>query len=280
MHERLYAELMVDLGLDPEYGRYVDAVGAETLAAVNLSTLLALHRRLRGALVGHFAVVEVTSPPAAARLVEAMRRTGAGPAAERYYDEHVEADAVHEQLVRREAVGGLLEDEPDLAPDVALGIAATGFLEDRLGAHVLESWEHDRARCGLRSIRWTRPGDLSRRSVRSRRRLSRGGRGSVRGRRPRTSSLLGVVAFGGLAGPQLAARHGRPTLPGAGGVVDACVFRRRARGGCQRLPSGAGPRFQRIRDHGRARSFRSVTSRGARSSIRAAPPCRAWTVST
>ncbi|MFB7028926.1 MULTISPECIES: iron-containing redox enzyme family protein [unclassified Streptomyces] len=145
MHERLYADLMVDLGLDPAYGRYVDAVGAETLAAVNLSTFLALHRRLRGALVGHFAVVEVTSPPAAARLVEAMRRTGAGPAAERYYDEHVEADAVHEQLVRREAVGGLLEDEPDLAPDVAFGIAATGFLEDRLGARVLNSWAEGRS---------------------------------------------------------------------------------------------------------------------------------------
>ncbi|MFF4169585.1 iron-containing redox enzyme family protein [Streptomyces sp. NPDC001744] len=140
MHERLYAELMADLGLDPEYGGYVEAVGAEALAVANLSSLFGLHRRLRGALVGHFAAVEVTSPPAAARLVAAMRRTGAGPAAERYYDEHVEADAVHEQLVRREVVGGLLEDEPDLAPDVAFGIAATGFLEDRLGARVLDAW--------------------------------------------------------------------------------------------------------------------------------------------
>ncbi|MFF0425370.1 iron-containing redox enzyme family protein [Streptomyces sp. NPDC004520] len=140
MHSRLYADLMADLGLDPSYGHHVDVAGAEVLAASNLMSMFGLHRRLRGALVGHFATLETTSPPAASRIAAAMRRTGAGPAAERYYEEHVEADAVHEQLVRRDVVGGLLEDEPDLAPDVAFGIAATCLLEDRLGAHVLDAW--------------------------------------------------------------------------------------------------------------------------------------------
>ncbi|MFE2560753.1 iron-containing redox enzyme family protein [Streptomyces sp. NPDC059352] len=140
MHARLYADLMADLGLDSSYGRYVDAAGAETLAASNLMSLFALHRRSRGALVGHFAVLETTSPPAASRLAAAMRRVGAGPAAERYYDEHVEADAVHEQVVRREVVGGLLDDEPALAPDVAFGIAATCLLEDRMGGAVVDAW--------------------------------------------------------------------------------------------------------------------------------------------
>ncbi|WP_369142556.1 iron-containing redox enzyme family protein [Streptomyces sp. R44] len=140
MHSRLYADLMTDLGLDPSYGRYADAAGAELLAASNLMSMFGLHRRLRGALVGHFAVLETTSPPAASRMAAAMRRTGAGPAAERYYDEHVEADAVHEQVVRREVVAGLLDDEPELAHDVAFGIAATGLVEDRLGSHVVDAW--------------------------------------------------------------------------------------------------------------------------------------------
>ncbi|GGR18421.1 iron-containing redox enzyme family protein [Streptomyces roseolus] len=140
MHSRLYAELMAALDLDPSYGHYTDAAGAELLAASNLMSFLGLHRRLRGALVGHFAVLETTSPPAASRIAAATRRTGAGAAAERYYDEHVEADAVHEQLVRREVVGGLLEDEPALAPEVAFGIAATCFLEDRLGSQVVDAW--------------------------------------------------------------------------------------------------------------------------------------------
>lgn len=140
VHARLFADLMDDLGLDRAYGRYVDRAPATVLATVNLMSLFGLHRELRGALVGHFAWVEITSSPGSRHLAAAMRRTGAGPAAERFYDEHVTADAVHEQVVRREVVGGLLADEPALAPDVAFGADATTFLEDRLAAGLLSAW--------------------------------------------------------------------------------------------------------------------------------------------
>ncbi|UXY30843.1 iron-containing redox enzyme family protein [Streptomyces sp. HUAS TT20] len=140
IHAELFAALMADLGLDTAYGRYVDAAPAEALATVNLMSLLGLHRSLRAALVGHFAAVEVTSSPASRRLAEAMRRTGAGPAAVRFYTEHIEADAVHEQVVRRDVVGGLLESEPHLDTDVVFGILATTFLEDRLAARLLRAW--------------------------------------------------------------------------------------------------------------------------------------------
>ncbi|MFJ5798715.1 iron-containing redox enzyme family protein [Streptomyces decoyicus] len=145
IHAQLFADLMADLALETAYGHYVDVAPAETLAIVNLMSLLGLHRSLRGALVGHFAAVEVTSSPGSRRLAEAMRRTGAGPAAERFYDEHVEADAVHEQIVRREVVDGLLKDEPDLEPDVAFGIGATGLLDSRLAGYLLAAWREDRS---------------------------------------------------------------------------------------------------------------------------------------
>ncbi|MFD0309428.1 iron-containing redox enzyme family protein [Streptomyces sp. NPDC127119] len=145
VHARLFAGLMTDLGLDPSYGRYLDASGAEALAVVNLMSLFGLHRELRGALVGHFAAVETTSSPGSRRLASAMRRTGAGPAAEHFYAEHVEADAVHEQVVRREVVAGLLEEEPHLDADVAFGVEATGWVEDRLADRLLEAWRSDRS---------------------------------------------------------------------------------------------------------------------------------------
>lgn len=145
LHARLFADLMTDLGLDTAYGRYLDAGTAEMLATVNLMSLLGLHRALRGALVGHFAAVEITSSPGSRRLAEAMRRTGAGPAAEHFYDEHVEADAVHEQVVRHDVIGGLLAEEPHLASDVAFGIDATGHLEDRLAARLLDAWRAGRS---------------------------------------------------------------------------------------------------------------------------------------
>jgi hypothetical protein len=145
VHARLFADLMTDLGLDTAYGRYLDAACAEMLATVNLMSLFGLHRSLRGALVGHFAAVEITSSPGSRRLAEAMRRTGAGPAAEFFYDEHVEADAVHEQVVRHEVIGGLLAEEPQLEADVAFGIDATGHVEDRLAARLLTDWRAGRS---------------------------------------------------------------------------------------------------------------------------------------
>ncbi|MFC9244778.1 iron-containing redox enzyme family protein [Streptomyces sp. NPDC057136] len=144
IHAQLFADLMADLGLDTAYGGYLEAAPAQALATVNLMSLFGLHRRLRGALVGHFAAVEITSSPGSRRLAKALRRVGAGTAAQRFYDEHVEADAVHEQVVRRDVIGGLLEDEPGLAPDIVLGIEATGLLEDRLAEHLLGNWRGGR----------------------------------------------------------------------------------------------------------------------------------------
>ncbi|MGW7451606.1 iron-containing redox enzyme family protein [Streptomyces sp. NPDC054787] len=149
IHARLFADLMADLGLDPAYGRYLDHAPAPLLATVNLMSLFGLHRALRGALVGHFACVEVTSSPGSRRLAKAMRRCDAGPAAEHFYAEHVEADAVHEQVVRHEVIGGLLADEPALEADIAFGCAATVLLEDRLALHIREAW--DQGRSALRS---------------------------------------------------------------------------------------------------------------------------------
>ncbi|WP_307022795.1 iron-containing redox enzyme family protein [Streptomyces canus] len=145
VHAQLFADLMTDLGLATAYGHYLDAACAEVLATVNLMSLFGLHRALRGALVGHFAAVEVSSSPGSRRLAEAMHRTGAGAAAEHFYDEHVEADAVHEQVVRHEVIGGLLAEEPHLASDVAFGVDATGHLEDRFAGHLLAAWHSGRS---------------------------------------------------------------------------------------------------------------------------------------
>ncbi|WP_326772749.1 iron-containing redox enzyme family protein [Streptomyces sp. NBC_01445] len=145
IHAQLFADLMTDLGLRTAYGHYVDTAPAEALATVNVMSLFGLHRALRGALVGHFAAVEVTSPPSSQRLASALRRTGAGPAAARFYDEHVEADAVHEQVVRRDVIGGLRASEPMLEPDIAFGVQATVLLEEHLGRQLLGAWRDQRS---------------------------------------------------------------------------------------------------------------------------------------
>ncbi|MEJ2889159.1 iron-containing redox enzyme family protein [Actinomycetospora aeridis] len=140
VHARIYNEMMAGLGLDTAYGAYLDVAPAATLATVNIMSLFGLHRRWRGASVGQFALIEITSPPGAARLVTAIERLGLPPEVTAFYAEHVEADAVHEQLVRRELIAGLLEREPELAADVVLGIQASTLLEDRLADQLVAAW--------------------------------------------------------------------------------------------------------------------------------------------
>jgi hypothetical protein len=148
VHAQLFADLLAGAGLDARYGHYLPAAPAVTLATVNLMSLLGLHRSLRGALVGHFAAAEITTAPSARRLAAALDRLGADPACTHFYLEHIEADAVHEQVMRHEVIGDLLRREPDLLPDVVFGIQATGLLEDRLGDHLLTAWRA--GRCSLR----------------------------------------------------------------------------------------------------------------------------------
>ena len=144
MHAGLFAEMMTELGLSPEYGAYLDAAPAAALAEVNFMSLCGLHRQLRGALIGQFATVELTSSPGSDRLVQAMRRLDCGPAAIEFYAEHIEADAVHEQLVRHGVIAPLLAAEPELAADVVFGIQASTLLADRFSELLLRQWAQNR----------------------------------------------------------------------------------------------------------------------------------------
>ena len=139
MHATLFAAMMRELDLDDTYGAHVELAPAATLAPVNLMSLLGLHRSLRGAAVGQFVMIEVTSSPGSRRLSSAFDRLSDGTAGQRFYDEHVEADAVHEQLLRA-GLRDLLRREPHLAADVVLGIEAGLLLEDRFADHVLGAW--------------------------------------------------------------------------------------------------------------------------------------------
>jgi len=144
LHQQLFADLLTAAGLDATYLGYLDAVPAEALAVVNLMSLFGLHRRLRGAAIGHFAATEITSPPGSRRMVQALERIAAPPACVGFYREHVEADAVHEQVVRIDVVGDLVAREPHLDADVVFGIRAHAAVENHLADKLIESWKQGR----------------------------------------------------------------------------------------------------------------------------------------
>jgi hypothetical protein len=140
VHQQLFADLLDAAGLDSTYLRYLNDVPAESLTVVNLMSLFGLHRELRGAAIGHFASTEITSSPGSRRLVQALERMGAPEPCIGFYREHVEADAVHEQVVRTDVVGDLVAREPQLDRDVLFGIRAHALVEDRLAAHLMLCW--------------------------------------------------------------------------------------------------------------------------------------------
>lgn len=138
-HSALFATTRC-AGLDDEPGAYVGAVPAVTLAHTNVMSLFGLHRRLRGALAGHLAALEMTSCIPNRRWGNALRRCGYPAEAVAYFDEHVEADAVHEQIAARDLCGRLVEDEPFLLADVLHGAAASLALDGAFAGHVLDAW--------------------------------------------------------------------------------------------------------------------------------------------
>ena len=139
MHAELFRETMVALDLDDRYGAYLDRLPAVTLAPVNLMSLFGLHRRWRGAIVGHLAGFEMSSSLPNRRYSRGLRRLG-WPQATAFYDEHVLADAVHENIAAVDLAGGLARLEPRLAGDILFGAAALVELDRRASRHLLGAW--------------------------------------------------------------------------------------------------------------------------------------------
>lgn len=140
MHSALFARSMRGLGLDDSSGAYVDEVPAITLASVNMMSMFGLHRRLRGALVGHLAAFEMTSSVPNRFFGNGFRRNGYDADVTWYFDEHVEADAVHEQVAARDLAGGLAEQEPRLLDDIMFGAAACVLVDGWVADHILSAW--------------------------------------------------------------------------------------------------------------------------------------------
>jgi hypothetical protein len=141
MHSALFAKTMRGLELDDRENAYLGHVPGVTIATVNLMSGFGLHRARRGAIVGHLAMFEMTSARPNRRYGNALRRLGFGAEITDFYDEHVEADAVHENIAAYDMAGGLARAEPELAADILFGARALLFLEDRFARHLLDAWE-------------------------------------------------------------------------------------------------------------------------------------------
>ena len=140
LHSELYGQALRDSGLDPTYGAYIDEVSALSLALANVMSYFGLHRRLRGAAMGYLAAFEATSSVPSRKIAAGIERVGLPDSVAAYFHEHVEADAVHEQVAIHDICGHLVADDPSLSHDVLFGAASCLHLAALSGGELLARW--------------------------------------------------------------------------------------------------------------------------------------------
>lgn len=141
LHHELFAQGLADSGLDATYAAHIGTATTAVLEQNNAVSMFGLHRRLRGAALGHFAAFETTSSIPSRQLAQGLRRLEFPESMAAYYDEHVEADAVHEQLALHDVCGRLVDDDPSLRGDVLLGAWSCLDLETRTARDLLRQWD-------------------------------------------------------------------------------------------------------------------------------------------
>ena len=141
LHSELFGQAMAAVGLDRSYGGYADAWPAPVLLTNVTLGWFAGRLRWAPAVVGHLTMVEMTSSLPSKFYVAGARRLGLPEEAWRYFDEHVEADAAHEQVAVRDVCGSLVADDPDSLPTLLLGAVAGLQVEALVAEQAMGAWQ-------------------------------------------------------------------------------------------------------------------------------------------
>jgi hypothetical protein len=139
-HAELYEILMSELDLDPAYGAYIEQIPAAALALHNLRSMFGLQQRWRGGLLGNLAATEIGSSLINRHFSEGLARLGGSKRARLFYDEHILADAVHEQLAAHDMCGAFVTDYPDEWHLVVIGALATLSVRGLFASSVVDPW--------------------------------------------------------------------------------------------------------------------------------------------
>ena len=141
-HGTLFRDALASVGIDPRYGASADLLPGSSLVQTNAMNLFNLHRQHLHAAVGQFAAFEATSSEPARKILGGAHRLGLPDSVASYYDEHVEADAVHEQLMARAVCGAIVAQDPAAEREVLFGAATCLVLDAVANAPLLEAWRH------------------------------------------------------------------------------------------------------------------------------------------
>ena len=151
MHAQLFRTLLTDWDLHGTYGHYLDHVPGVTLLATNVISMFGLHRRWRGALVGHLAMFEMTSSVPNGRYARGHRRLGGGEEAALFFDEHVVAAR---STTRSHCTIWPVDSQSmsrQLVDDIIFGARCAAYADTAFARHVFDRWGAGASSCGVLS---------------------------------------------------------------------------------------------------------------------------------
>ncbi|MGE7386063.1 iron-containing redox enzyme family protein [Streptomyces sp. NPDC004126] len=119
VHTKLFGEALASIGADPGYVR--DTFLLEAGVSGNISACLALSRRHYFKAVGYFGVTEYLAPRRFRCVVDAWRRHGLDEVGIVYHDLHIGVDAGHAAGWFKNVVGPLVNSDPRIGREIALG---------------------------------------------------------------------------------------------------------------------------------------------------------------
>ena len=88
---------------------------------------------------------EMTSALPNGRYARGHRRLGGAEQTARFFDEHVVADSVHDQIALHQLAGALAVAEPQLSTDIVFGARCAAYADRVLADHLFLSWSAGRS---------------------------------------------------------------------------------------------------------------------------------------
>ncbi|MFK0050417.1 iron-containing redox enzyme family protein [Streptomyces sp. NPDC090741] len=119
VHTKLFGEALASIGADPDYVR--DTFLPQAGVSGNISACLALSRRHYYKAVGYFGVTEYLAPRRFRCVVDAWRRHGLDEVGIVYHDLHIGVDAGHAAGWFKNVVAPLVNADPRIGREIALG---------------------------------------------------------------------------------------------------------------------------------------------------------------
>lgn len=122
VHTVMFQNTLNEVGATDDFIR--ENLSVDALVCGNLSATLALRKPLIFRAVGSFAVTEFLFPRRCAQLLEAWRRNSLSVEGIEYHREHIGIDARHASGFFKNVIIPLVEERPEIAPEIYWGAVA------------------------------------------------------------------------------------------------------------------------------------------------------------